>query len=69
MVGDILTSLVILGSCFLCMTLIMASGQLQNIQKNWGEYRCIPVVMPFAGYLGPVPPPNAPQGAHHGLDK
>ena len=53
MVGDILTSMVILFSFFLCLTLIMSSGQLQNIQDNWGEYRCIPSVMPFAGFLGP----------------
>lgn len=53
MVGDILKGMVIIFSCFLCMTLIMASGQLQNIQQNWGEYRCIPAVMPVAGYIGP----------------
>jgi hypothetical protein len=53
MVGDILKGIVIILSCFLCMTLIMASGQLQNIQQNWGEYRCLPTVMPVAGYIGP----------------
>ncbi len=53
MVGDILKGIVIILSCFLCMTLIMASGQLQNIQQNWGVYRCLPTVMPVAGYIGP----------------
>lgn len=53
MVTDIIRSLVIIFSCFLCITLIMAVSQLQNIQENWGEYRCNAAILPFASYVGP----------------
>ena len=53
MIGDIMISLLIIFSFFICMALLMASNQLQNIQNNWGEYRCNPSIMPFASYLGP----------------
>ena len=54
MISDIITSLVILFSCFLCTGLITTCGQLQNMKDNWGDYRCNPAVMPIASYLGPA---------------
>jgi hypothetical protein len=36
---------------FLCINLF--SGSVQNIQDNWAEYRCNPIMMPFAGYVAP----------------
>jgi hypothetical protein len=29
------------------------SGSVQNVKNNWTEYRCIPLMMPFAGYISP----------------
>jgi len=31
---------------------ILAIG-VQNIKQNWPKYRCNPIVMPFASYIGP----------------
>ena len=31
---------------------ILAIG-IKNIQQNWPKYRCNPIVMPFASYVGP----------------
>lgn len=31
---------------------ILAIG-VENVKKNWPKYRCNPMVMPFASYLGP----------------
>lgn len=53
MLTDIIRSIVIILSCFLCITLIMSVGQLQNIRDNWGEYRCYTSILPFASYVGP----------------
>ena len=36
---------------FLCINLF--AGSIKNIQENWAEYRCNPIMMPFAGYVGP----------------
>jgi hypothetical protein len=53
MVGDTFTCIVIILSYFICMGLIMSAGQLQNIQDNWGDYRCNASIIPIAGYIGP----------------
>lgn len=31
---------------------ILAIG-IENVKKNWTKYRCNPIVMPFASYIGP----------------
>jgi hypothetical protein len=38
---------------FLCINLF--AGSIKNIQENWAEYRCNPIMMPFAGYIMPIP--------------
>jgi len=36
---------------YLCITLF--GGGVQTIQDNWAEYRCMPLMMPFAGQVAP----------------
>jgi hypothetical protein len=47
-----LTILIILIFILLYMFNVLAVG-LQNIKSSWPQYRCNPMVMPFAGILGP----------------
>ena len=35
----------------LIISSILALG-LENMKENWDKYRCNPMAMPFAGYLG-----------------
>jgi hypothetical protein len=53
MINDIITSVHIIIAFSICMAMIMVSGNLQNIQDNWGEYRCNPAMIPLAGTIGP----------------
>jgi hypothetical protein len=43
--------IIILFILFLCINLF--SGSVQNVKNNWTEYRCIPLMMPLAGYIAP----------------
>jgi len=43
--------LILLGFCLLIFYASLSS-LISNINKNWDEYRCNPVVMPFAGLFG-----------------
>lgn len=36
----------------LYMSNVLAIG-VENVKKNWPKYRCNPMVMPFASYIGP----------------
>ena len=47
-----LTILIIVIFMILYMFNVLAVG-LQNVKSNWPQYRCNPMVMPFAGILGP----------------
>jgi len=47
-----LTILIVLIFIMLYMFNVLAVG-LQNVKSNWPQYRCNPMVMPFAGTLGP----------------
>jgi hypothetical protein len=29
------------------------AGSLDHVRKNWTLYRCMPLIMPFAGYISP----------------
>ena len=53
MLKDWLQTILILFLTSICIALIQAGGQVQNIQDNWGEYRCNPAVIPIAGYIAP----------------
>ena len=43
--------IIILFIIFLCITLF--TGSVQNVQDNWPAYRCVPIMMPIAGYISP----------------
>jgi len=43
--------IIILFVLFLFINLF--AGSVQNIQDNWPEYRCVPLMMPFAGSVSP----------------
>ena len=36
----------------------IASSNVGDIKNNWPQYRCNPLVMPFAGYFGHDPAEN-----------
>jgi hypothetical protein len=38
---------------FLYLFINLFAGSVQNIKENWVEYRCMPMMMPFAGYIAP----------------
>jgi hypothetical protein len=38
---------------FLYLSINLFAGSVENVRKNWAEYRCIPMMMPFAGYISP----------------
>jgi hypothetical protein len=35
------------------MGLVYASGSLDKVKRNWNEYRCNPIYIPFAGMIRP----------------
>jgi hypothetical protein len=35
------------------LSINLFAGSVENVRKNWAEYRCIPIMMPFAGYISP----------------
>ena len=52
-----LTIITIIVFIFLLLAPLLSTG-IQNIKNNWVEYRCNPVVMPFAGIFGEDPTGN-----------
>lgn len=50
--GDIILSLLIIFIFLMCSLVSYLSKGFKNIQNNWPEYRCNPIIMPFAGYFG-----------------
>lgn len=50
--SDILLSLLIILIFLMCCLVSYLSKGFKHIQNNWPEYRCNPVIMPFAGYFG-----------------
>lgn len=38
---------------FLFLFISLFAGSVQNIKDNWVQYRCIPMMLPFAGYIAP----------------
>ena len=51
--GDILFSLIIILLFVVMYVFSVLSSGLKNIQEKWPEYRCNPMLMPFASTLGP----------------
>ena len=49
---DILRVLLILLGFLVLFSYTYLSQFITNINKNWDQYRCNPVVMPFAGFFG-----------------
>jgi len=49
---DILRVLLILFGFLLLFSYVSMTSIISNVNKNWDEYRCNPVVMPFAGFFG-----------------
>lgn len=49
-----LTSIIILIFIFLYLVPLMSVG-VKNIRENWVQYRCNPMVMPFASFFGEDP--------------
>lgn len=41
------------GLSIFAMCVVHASFSLSKLTKNWNEYRCNPMYMPFAGYIRP----------------
>ena len=48
---DILRVLLILLGFLVLFCYTYLTKFITNINKNWDQYRCNPVVMPFAGFL------------------
>jgi len=38
---------------FLYLCIILFANSIKNIQENWAEYRCNPIMMPFVSYIAP----------------
>ena len=49
---DILRALLILIGFSLLYFYVLMTDFISNVNKNWKEYRCNPLVMPFAGFFG-----------------
>ena len=55
---DISNSIIII-LIFATITIVSILGiGISNIKKNWNEYKCQPIVMPFAGVFGKDPTKN-----------
>ena len=50
--GDIILSLVIIGIFSGLVVFNIVSVEMKKVREHWPEYRCNPVIMPFAGYFG-----------------
>ena len=50
--SDIILSLLIIFIFLMCCLVSYLSKGFKHIQNNWPQYRCNPVIMPFAGYFG-----------------
>jgi hypothetical protein len=35
------------------LSINLFAGSIENVRKNWAEYRCMPLMMPFAGLISP----------------
>ena len=49
---DIILALLIIFIFATCSLVSYLSKGFKHIENNWPEYRCNPVIMPFAGYFG-----------------
>jgi hypothetical protein len=38
---------------FIYLSINLFAGSIENVRKNWAQYRCIPLMMPFAGLISP----------------
>jgi hypothetical protein len=54
--GDLMKSALIIFLFIVAITYYYVQNNIQQVKQNWPEYRCMPNVMPFAGWI------NAPQG-------
>jgi hypothetical protein len=50
--SDLFLALFIVLAFYLCYFVSFAIDGYNNIKKNWSQYRCNPMIMPFAGYFG-----------------
>ena len=55
---DVALSFLIVFIFFIIFVWNIVSSNVGKIQNNWPEYRCNPVIMPFAGYFGHDPAKN-----------
>ncbi len=53
--SDWLTSLIIIIIFCGLMVFAQVSGKLEDIKKNWHQYKCNPIMIPFASYVGEDP--------------
>ena len=54
--GDMMKSMVIIFLFIVSISYYYVQNNILQVRKNWPEYRCMPNVMPFAGWI------NAPPG-------
>ena len=54
--GDLMKSALIIFLFIVAITYYYIQNNIQKVKQNWPEYRCMPNVMPFAGWI------NAPRG-------
>ena len=50
--GDIILALLIIFIFMMCNLVSYLSKGFKHIQNNWPEYRCNPMIMPFASHFG-----------------
>jgi len=59
--GDIILGLLIIAVFVIACLVSYLSKGFKNIQNNWPEYRCNPLIMPFANHFGHDPGENFSQ--------
>jgi hypothetical protein len=53
MIFEWFQSLTIFILFFLFLSVNLFAGSVQNIKDNWINYRCTPIMLPFAGFVAP----------------
>jgi len=50
--SDIFKAIFIVFAFFLTYIISLVMTNMNDVKKNWGLYKCNPMIMPFAGYFG-----------------
>ena len=50
--SDIFKAIFIVFAFFLTYLISLVMTNMKNVKKNWGLYKCNPMIMPFASYFG-----------------